>query len=114
MSKTALFQLETINSGEFLDVINTQLHDMANDVRDRPYVEKERKVTVTVTIKPKWDAMSGINMPEIECRVTPSFPGYKTLAGKGFFKNNELLIQQDEVEQTLFDSENIKQLKGEV
>jgi hypothetical protein len=104
---TPKLALDTIDSGAIMQATDRALGKISEDVIRDPLNVGERKVTVTISVKPQLlpsdDLKTTVNLPEVEWSIATAFPRFKGGKSVAFVADNEIRLNP-------WDSDNPNQM----
>ena len=77
METMSNISIGTLHQGRLMEQVDEALASVCADVVARPGVDMPRKVTVTITVTPDYNAEIDQNFPEIQANVDKKIPGAK-------------------------------------
>jgi hypothetical protein len=112
--------LEALSAGRALETLNEYLRKIARDVMERSRIEDKRRVTLEISITPQVDEATGINIPEINYKISSSIPGAKGMITRAFIEDGMMKVNThdpmgaDPRQPTLFDeTDNVQDIAQE-
>lgn len=98
MQQQVEVDIESIQGGLPLQVLNQYIARIAEDVARRSGIDKKRKVTLEITIVPKMESAGDaqVNMPEIDWGVSFSMPGASGATSRAIVRDGKVLVHPGE------------------
>lgn len=117
MPPTLKLTAASLDGGRALAELNAKIDLLVKDLLEREDIEKERKATLEITIKPGVDPMDGNLMPFINWSVQHKVPGESGKITRAFLKDGQLKVRCDgdhPYQGHFFDEENTTQKPSNV